>query len=320
MKLNACPQTLQISSVDFTDFSYSISPEKDIVLEETFRNSIAKHGILHPPIIRKTDSGSHLIVTGKKRLFAFRSLYPEVQTCCFLVIPAKVPEIDVYSILLEDIRISRQLTPIEKALLLEKISSLADVEYVVNEFLPRMDLPPDHFHIRQSLMLLTLESPIILAIHRREMYEGIARDITSLPDTDRMALFHIITSLHLSVSYQKKLVRNCRDIAGREKKSVAEVLESPETLAILNHPDMNPPQKTKNLMTWLTRKHMPRSSQAEAEFADFVAEMQLPDKVTIQHTPFFEDDAVTLSIPFSNRKSLQDVWRKIQNALHEQDD
>ena len=320
MKLNACAKTLQISSIDFTDSSYSISPEKDIVLEEAFKKSIAKHGILHPPIIRKKDSGSHAIVTGKKRLFAFRSLYPEALTSCFLVIPAEVPEIDVYSILLEDIRISRQLTPVEKALLLEKISSLVDIDYVVNEFLPRMDLPPDPFHIRQSLMLLTLEAPIILAIHRGEMHEGVARDITSLPGTDRMALLEIITSLHLSVSYQKKLVRNCRDIAGREKKSIAGILESPEALAIINHPGMNPPQKTKKLMTWLTRKHMPRSSQAETEFADFIAEMRLPDAVTIQHSPFFEDDAVTLSIPFSNRKSLQEAWKKIQNALHKQDD
>ena len=317
MNLNACPRTLQISLIDYTDFSYAISPERDIILDETFIKSIAKHGILHPPIIRETDSGSHVIVTGRKRLFAFRSLYPAARICCFLVIPPEVPEVDVYSVLLEDIRVSRQLTPVEKALLLKKISSLTDAEYIVREFLPRMDLSPDPFHINQCLMLLALEEPIIHAIHRGMVHETVARDITSLSGTDRMALFHLITSLRLSISYQKKLVTICRDIAGREGISIAEILGNQEACSILNHPGTNPPQKTKNLMAWLTRKHAPRSRQAEAEFTDFVAEMRLPDKVTIQHTPFFEDDAVTLSIPFSNRKSLQEAWKSIKNALYE---
>jgi ParB family chromosome partitioning protein len=320
MKLIACPRTLQIPLIDFTDFSYDFSPDRDIILDETFRNSIARHGILHPPIIRETDSGSYVIVTGRKRLFAFRSLFPEADTCCCLIVSHRVPDIEVYSVVLEDILISRKLSPIEKALLLRKLSPLADVEYIVNEFLPRMDFPPDPLHIRQSLMLLDLEKSIIHAIHRGLVHEAVARAFSSFPAADRMALFHIMTSLRLGVNYQKKLVTTCRELANREQKTIAELLKGEEISFILNHPDANPPQKTKNLMTWLTRKHMPRSSQAEAEFAGSVAAMKLPGNVTIQHTPFFEDDAVTLSITFADRKRLQDSWKQIRNALQEKDD
>jgi len=45
--------------------------------------------------------------------------------------------------------------------------------------------------------------------------------------------------------------------------------------------------------------------------------MQLPHNVTVQHTPFFEDDEVTLSIAFANRKLLQDAWEDIKNAIQE---
>jgi hypothetical protein len=275
MNLNACSRTVQISRIDFTDFSYAISPDCDIISDETFKNSIARHGILHPPITRETASGSYVIVTGRKRLVALRSLYPETSACCCLLIPREVPDIDVYSALLEDM---------------------------------------------QSLMLLELEKPIIRAIHGGLLHESVARDLSPLPAAGRMALFHIITSLRLSVSYQKKLVTACREIAIREEKNIAELLENREVSSILNHPGANPPQKTKNLMTWLTRRHMPRSSQAEAEFAAFVAAMQLPDKVTIQHTSFFEDDAVTLSVTFADRKSLQDAWEGIKNAIHKKND
>ena len=320
MNLNTCARPLQISLIDFKDFSYAVSPGREIIVDSTFKNSIARHGFLHPPIIRETVSGSYVIVTGRKRLLAFRSLYPEARECCCLIIPREVPDIDVYSVLLEDIQISRQLTPVERAIMLAKISPFADVEYIVNEFLPRMDLPADPFYITQNLMLLDLEEPIIHAIHQGLVHESVARNISSFPVSDRMALFHIMTSLRLSVNYQKKLVTTCREITSREQKSIAELLESQEVSAILNHRGANPPQKTKNLMTWLSRKHMPRSSQAEAEFASFIAAMKLPGKVSIQHTPFFEDDAVTLSITFANRKSLQDTWEKIKNAIHGKDD
>jgi beta-mannanase len=68
-------------------------------------------------------------------------------------------------------------------------------------------------------------------------------------------------------------------------------------------------------MNWLSRKYMPRSSQAEDEFKRFIASMQLPRNVSVDHTPFFEDDSVTLSISFSNTKSVQNAWKKIKNAI-----
>jgi hypothetical protein len=72
-------------------------------------------------------------------------------------------------------------------------------------------------------------------------------------------------------------------------------------------------------MLWLSRKHMPRSGQAVEEFTRFIAAMQLPQNVSVDHTPFFEDDAMTLSITFPNRKSLQHAWEKIRHATNRND-
>jgi hypothetical protein len=311
-----CPESLDISLIDFEDFSYSISPDREIIRDESVEKSITRHGILHPPIVKKKHTKSYVIVAGRKRISAYRSIFfPENKSCYCMIIPAQTPEINVFSILLEENLTNRQLTPIEKAIFLCKISPLTDEKYIAKAFLPRLDLPPNPYYIKQSTMLLDLEEPIIRAIHQGLINEKVTREIASLSAEDRLAVFHVISSLHPSASNQKKLIDICRELASRENSSIAAILEDKEARKILNHQEANPPQKTKNLMNCLYRKYMPRSSHAADEFKLFAASMHLPENVSLTHTPFFEDDSITLSINFSNRKSAQNAWKKIKDTV-----
>jgi hypothetical protein len=314
-----CPKNLDTSLIDFADHSYTISPDRNVILDESFVNSISRHGILSPPIVKETKPNSYVIVTGRKRLLAFRTLFPEKKSCICMIIPAQTPEMEIFSILLEEVHTSRQLTPIEKAIFLQKISPLIDEDQMVKEFLPRINFPSDPFHIKQSIMLLNLEEPLIRAIHQGGINEIVAREMLSLSTKDRLAVFHVMSSLQHSVSNQKKLLKICRELASRENRTITAVLEDKEVQEILNHQGANPPQKTKNLMNWLSRKYMPRSSEAEDEFKLFVATMHLPKNASVDHTPFFEDDSVTLSITFSNRKSVKNAWKTIKETIRDQD-
>jgi len=315
MNKHICPKSLDTSLIDFEDFSYSISPDREIILGESIAESIARYGILHPPLVQRKNTKSYAIVAGRKRLFAYRTFFPEKKSCCCMIIPAQMPELDIFSVLLEEILTSRKLTPIEKALFLKKISPLADEKHIAKEFLPRLDLPPNPFHIKQSIMLLDLEKPVIHAIHQGLITEKATGEIASLSPEDRLTVFHIIAFLHPSASNQKKLIDICRELASRENCSITAILENKDVRDILNHQEANPPQKTKNLMNWLSRKHMPRSSSAADEFKRFAASMHLPENASLAHTPYFEDDSVTLSINFSNRKSVQNAWEKIKDTI-----
>lgn len=318
MNQHICPKSLDTSLIDFEDFSYSISPDREIILNESFTKSIVKHGILHPPIVTEIQPKSYVIVAGRKRLSTFRALFPKEKLCTCMIIQAQMPKIDIFSILLEEILTSRQLTPIEKAIFLQKISPLIDEKHIAKEFLPRIGLPPDTFSLKQSIALLNLEEPLIRAIHQGNINEKVALDILPLSAKDRQAVLQIISSLQFSVSNQKKLLNICRELASRENRTIAAVLEDKGVQDILNHQEANPPQKTKNLMNRLSRKYMPRSSHAADEFRRFAASMHLPQNVSVDHTPFFEDDSVTLSITFSNRESVQNAWKKIERKVRNQ--
>ena len=311
-------QNVDLAQIDFDNFSYSISPERDAVCDKALSNSIARYGILLPPIVREIDSDLFCIVAGRRRLLALQSLHTE-RTCACRVISRQVQEVDVFDILLETIRICRELTIIEKAIFLQKITAITDEKKVIREFLPRLGLAPNAFSIRHSLKLLNLEEPILRSIHNGSINESVAQDFLLLPSQDRMVLFEIIESLKLSSSYQKKLLRICSELASRGNRSITALLDNAEVHAILQHQDANPPQKTKNLMLWLSSRHRPRSTQAEEEFARFIAALQLPRNVSVQHTPFFEDDSITLSITFGNRKSFHRAWEKIRHATHSTD-
>lgn len=309
-------KNIALSQVDFNDFSCSISPEPENDSDETLRQSIDRYGILHPPVIREISARLYGVVTGRKRLLALLALQKE-NTCHCLVVSKRVPKIEIFDMLLAEIQLTRQLTIVEKAIFLKKIIPLADERQIVKEYLPRLGLAPDPFVLQQTLKLLELEKPILLNMHQGYVNETVARDLIALPVQDRTILFEIIAALRPSFSNQKKLIRICQELAGRENKNIAALLDNDEVYAILHHQDANPPQKTKKLMAWLARRQKPRFIQAEEEFSRFIAAIRLPGNVSVAHTPFFEDDKVTLSIRFRNLESLQHVWEKIKHATRE---
>lgn len=312
-------KNIALSQIDFDDFTYAVSPERGVVLDETLNKSIARHGILHPPIIRETNPGFYTIVAGRKRLLAVVSPRTE-RTCACLVISRQIPEVDVFNVLLEESQLTRELTMVEKAIFLQKTMAITDEGQIIRKFLPRLGLAPHSFSIKQTLKLLDLEEPILHSLHHGQINETVAHGFILLSTHDRMALLKIITSLRLSFSYQKKLLNICRELASRGNTSIEALLDNDEVHGILNHQDANPPQKTKNLMFWLSRMYMPQSRQAEEEFSHFMTAMQLPKNVSVEHTPFFENDSMTLAITFRNRKSLLHAWEKIRHATHSNDD
>ncbi len=307
--------TIVLEQIDFNDASFSISPER-VVPDDTLMRSVARYGILHPPVVREKEPGVYAIVAGRKRLLALKA-GDTGKTCACLVVSRQVPEAEVFHVLLAETRLTRELTAAEKAILLRKTAEIADESQLIKEFLPCLNLAPHSFALQQTLKLLDLEEPIFCAMHHGQISETVGHELVSLPPPDRMALFRTMTSLRLSFSNQKKLLYMCRELASRDNTSIAALLDTGEVHEILQHPEANPPQKTKNLMHWLHRKHMPRSTRAAAEFSRFVADLQLPPHVTVTHTPSFEDDTITLSISFPDRKSLQNTWKQIKHAKHD---
>lgn len=307
-----------VSQVDFNDFTYSIAPLPENDIDLTLTESIRRVGVLNPPILKEKTPGIYSIIAGRKRLNFLRSLQ-EKQSCPCLVVPAFLSELEIFDILLTEIQLVRQLTAVEKALFLQKITRLTETRTVINKFMRRLELPPGPEVLARTVKLLEFEDSLLLNLHRGYVNEAVARDLVLLSASDRIFLVDLIVELHLSSSNQKKLLQVCRELAARENKPLAAILDNHEVRDILQHRKANPPQKTKKLMAWLARRYRPRAMQAEEEYKCFIAGLKLPENVSISHTPFFENDGVTLSITFDNLKSLLHIWDKIKNETGQSD-
>lgn len=303
---------IHLRQIDFEDFRYALVPPCcDGKPGDELRQSIQRHGILHPPIVKEDSPASFFIVAGRKRLAALREASSPMTCDCFKL-PADTEEIPILALALEEGLLSGPVSAIERATFFRKSSRYLDEKEIASRFLPLMGLTPTPYHIRRDLKLLELEEPLIQAIHLGKLDEKVAFELGRFSFSDRLSLFAVIDSLNLSVGNQKKLAVCCRELAARNRMTMRELLTDPAVDEIINHGEANIPQKTAHLMAWLNRQRFPRLSRAEKEFAAFRAEAGLIEGVTLQHSPSFEKDTLYLTLPCRDRDHFQRIWSRVK--------
>ncbi|MBU4262790.1 MAG: ParB N-terminal domain-containing protein [Proteobacteria bacterium] len=304
---------ININHIDFDDDSFSLVPP--FIASQTpasLVESIRRCGILHPPVVKEKSASSFTIVAGRKRLLAAIEATGAATYDCHKL-TEKTEAIDILAICLEDALLSRPLTPVERAVFCKKALALIDENELASRFLPLMGLTQSVYHIQRDLRLLELEEPLLIAMHEGFLDDKVALELGKFSFSDRVALFEVINTLHLSVGNQKKLAITCRELAARNNTTISALLHSPEVDSIINHGEANSPQKTSNLMKWLTCERFPRLSQAEKEFQHFIAGLALPDQARVEHSPSFEKDELVLTLSCANRKDFLAIWQQIRD-------
>jgi ParB family chromosome partitioning protein len=305
---------VNLHHINFQDFSNSLSPEEAPQPSAELLASVARTGIIHPPILREQGRTTMEIVSGRRRLLAAAEALDSVSAVC-LVLPADTPRAEALAINLEDTILRGNITVVEQAIFFEKILDHLEENEAAQRFLPALGLEPHRHHLHSLLQLLGLEDHLLTALHEGRLHDGVARELLALNFTDRLSLYEVMEMLSLSVSNQKKITVISRELAARNQTSIMALLNQPEVREILDPQETNIPQKTARLMQWLTEQRFPRLGEAEEEFRSFVATLKLPGGITLNHSPSFEQDQVQLAIPFANREALHRAWPLIATAL-----
>jgi ParB family chromosome partitioning protein len=305
---------VNLHHINFQDFSNSLTPEEAREPSAELLASVARTGILHPPILREQGRTTMEIVTGRRRLLAAQQAQHSISIIC-LVLPADTLPAEALAINLEDTLLRGDITVVEQAIFFEKILDHMDENEAAKRFLPALGLEPHRHQLHNLLQLLGLEEHLLGAVHEGRLHEGVARELLGLNFTDRLSLYEVMEMLSLSVSNQKKISAICRELAARHNTSVMALLCQSEVREILDPRETNIPQKTARLMQWLTEQRFPRLAEAEQEFHAFAAALKLPSAVTLAHSPSFEQDQVQLSIPLANKEELRRVWPLIAEIL-----
>ncbi len=306
---------VQLSHIDLDDDTYSLLPpccsaEPAAALIE----SIRCFGVLHPPIIKEREGGAFVVVAGRKRLRILKK-QGAGSSCHCLMAPTDTPEANTLDLCLEEALLHGPLSPVQRATFFTKALQWHAAEELAVRVLPRLGLSPSPYLVRRDLPLLDLEEPLLVALHQGTLEEKVALELTGLSFGDRLALFAVISDLHLSVGNQKKFLTACRELATRNNITIRALLSAAAVDAIIHHEEANPPQKTAKLMKWLEGERFPRLAAAEKEFHHFVAGFALPPGVRLEHSPSFEKDEVILTLPCVNRAHFQTIWQRITDLV-----
>lgn len=293
---------------------WNIHPWDGNCYSEELKNSIIQTGIIHPPFLLQNPDGRLEIITGHKRLTIADNHLESKNISCF-VLPENFPKKDIPDLLLTD-QSETPLSLAEKARFIQIASRCMAKEEVLEKFSKRLEIREHTSAIDEMEKLLAMDIEIIKEIHSGRLQYKMMGELLRIKDPeDRLALVSLFKTLSLGGGKQKKLFSLIRDLAYRKKSSISDFLEGDELQQILNHEEMNPPQKAQHLGNFLQAKLTPAYLESENKFTSFSKELQLPENISLSHSQSFETDAVTLSIVFKNSKECQRLLPEIKSVL-----
>ena len=244
------PVQVALKQINFEDASYCLTPWSTSPLPETLAQSIARAGILHPPLLKASALNSFQIIAGRKRLQGVKQVLNGSRCLC-LVLPLEAPAFAALLLSLEETLSARPLTPVERSVFLHKARRLLG-EGQVAQYVPLLGLPP-HTALADQLRLLNLEEPLLEALHAGTLAEQVGWQFAGFPFTDRMALFELFEFLDLDVGAQQQLLASCLARAKQKNSSIFELLADQRVREIIERPGTDLQEKNARLLAWLGR-------------------------------------------------------------------
>ncbi len=292
-------QPIPIHSLVFTD-EWNLHPWECRDIFPNLEKSFALVGILHPPIVlANKTAGTYSVVHGYKRL-SWAKRQDDIETVTCIILPHDLRSKTIFDIVLTDHLNGPAVSLAEKARLLVIASRLMDKKHIQNEIFTLLQLRKNT-SISDFSKILDQNETIIKDIHQGRLQEKMISEILKIQREDeRLALVNLFRYLGLGDGKQRRLFTLIRDIAFRQDLSILDFLNKDEIQSVVDHPEMNPPQKAQHLANLLQGQLTPEYNSYTEHFERQKNQLQLPSNCSIEHVPAFEKDEVTLSITFKN--------------------
>lgn len=305
---------LALSAID-DGARFSLHPFLPATVSNRLRDSCQRVGILTPPLVLENTDGTYELLDGRQRLTVAREVLRLERLPC-RILPAASPERFVLAALFESQNSAAPLSPMESArfLRLVRCSRCDDEEkrLLLDLLFPGRE---SRNQPQRSERLLELEENLQQLVHSRFLTETMALELLKLAQEDRQRLVEVFRVFEMGAGKQKRLFTLARDIARRQAVSIAAILGQPPLLDILEHKEMNRPQKAHSLLSALQELASPSLAADEEAFRRLVASLDPPPGCSIHHSPSFETDAVGLTITFGSVDRLLEAWPAVRGIL-----
>ena len=299
-------EPLSLNDISLEDERFRISCFFSI---EKLLLSLKKVGLINPPLVTIRNN-HYILVTGWKRVLACLE-------ASFSSIPVFVIEEDddlkAFLIAFYENLATRRYSLLEKAEILKKLKIFGEKEDdIVKHYLPLLDIPQTLRHLDIFLAFSQFGPDLKKFIHERNIPYSSLERLAEFSASERKALFPILQPL--SQNKQKEILEDFREIAIKGDIPAEKVLKAEEIQEVINSENLSPLQKADKIRILLKRKKYPHLHSWKDAFDTSLKKMKWPKEIAIHHSPFFEDEALSVNFHFKNEKEFRSHLKKIQEV------
>ncbi len=294
-------EDIQLDQIDLSDRTYLFTFEPII---SNMIVSIQNIGLVNPPILgRISNVPSYRIVTGLKRVLALSHLKAQNLNAIIFEDNASNPRLELFHMgLYENVSI-RQLNPVEKSSVIEKLQRIFNIDEkeIIFRYLPLLGLNPNRKVMDTYLAMSGLEDNIKIAIVEDFLSPETAIKLLDYSPEDRQGIMEIFNQLKLGKNQQRELLKLMNDISRRENIRVIEIIRRDLFQAILKEEKLSITLKLEKVKDLLRKYRFPHLHRVEEKFNQLKKALKLPPEILMSSPPFFEGDIYSMKLHFRDQ-------------------
>lgn len=291
------------------------SLHRDLPLEtidDGLAESIARYGIITPPLLIYTaHNDSFEVVSGWRRIAAITS--PPDRTVCCRILADTIEPKQLLERIVEEQQLSRKSSPVLKARLFLMSEALLQEKQQHLAFIGKLAMGA-YQQLRANTRILTLDPVLLSAIHHGLLSEKTAGELCSVDWQEQQFIYQLCTELSLNHNRQRTFFEMSKIILGPNLTGLKQYFHTNLSPYTPPFEQVNLPQLTNRLFARLFALSHPGISAAKNEFDKLVRGLNLPEGYTLTASQSFEQDAVALHIDFKNLPAAEAYLRKLKTG------
>jgi len=308
MKFNI--KRVSLSDIDRDNPFYRITTRESV---DDVADSIACIGLIHPPFVLERAASRYTIVSGFRRIEAFRRLKrPEIDVA---VIASDTRPGDCVMLAVAENSLQRPLNQLEQSRAYRLLYGCFREDQEVEKISKALKLPSTLTIIHKLKRLCDLPPAIQQAILSETISMPTAFELNKLTEPEGLRFIRLFTRLKLSLNKQRQVMNLAGEISAREGISISDVLDDTVLQAVLENEEMDRGHKSGKTISLLKKRRFPEISRFESEFECNMKQLKLGKEIKLIPPPHFEGTVYTLSLQFEDRADLLRRRKTIDQML-----
>ena len=291
--------TVLIERINLEDRTFQVTTETAV---ETLAASIARLGVMHPPVLLG-DNTQSIVISGFRRIAACR--FMGISEIPVKLLPPETDKKTCVQMAIADNSLQRPLNLIE----ISRALILLFGVYPDSDDLCRaagdMGLPDNFSAIHKLRQLSCLAEEIQEGVLSNVLSLAMALELGHMEKPCGVAMATLFGYLKLGLNKQREILTMIQEIAFREHVSVQDILNTSDLQQIMMHEKWDRSQKTVHLRQYLKRRRYPSITAFESDFEANVRSLDLESGIVLSPPRYFEGTTYCFQLTFNNLAQLQ---------------